>query len=301
MPIEAILLALSPIFFACIIIEYKKLPKNYNVIDSINNVLLAAMHQFADAIAVLLVLPIFAWIYQYRLLNIELTVFTVVMGFVFQDFLYYWFHRCSHKINWLWSAHIVHHSSTIMNFSTAFRQSFIYPMVGMWMFWLPLALLGYPPTLIFMIVALNLGYQFFVHTELAANTETRTWFNFVFNTPSHHRVHHAINPEYIDKNFGGVLIIWDRLFGTFSAEKLSNPCKYGIAGKEEQQAVRTQMSKINPITITLYYWKHMFKLMKHEHTLAKKLKILGMSPAKMRMIYIDRNNKEAIIYQHFNT
>jgi sterol desaturase/sphingolipid hydroxylase (fatty acid hydroxylase superfamily) len=242
MTIEIILLALSPIFILFVSYEFIKHRRYYDIKDSMANSVLALMHQASDAIALLLLMPFFYWLHDYRVFDIELSVIAVMGAFILQDFLYYWFHKASHHIHWLWAAHVVHHSSTKMNFSTAFRQSLMYPIAGMWVFWLPMILIGFDPVTVFTVVALNLAYQFFVHTQMVNKLG---WFEKVFNTPSHHRVHHAINPDYIDKNFAGVLIIWDKLFGTFTEEKLTEPCKYGIV---------EQINSNNPFTITFHQW-----------------------------------------------
>jgi len=247
MSIEIILLALSPIFLLFVGVEFIKFRRYYDIKDSLANALLALLHQGADAIALLLLMPFFYWLYQFRLFDIELTVFTVLGAFLLQDFLYYWFHRASHHIHWLWAGHVVHHSSTKMNFTTAFRQSIMYPVAGMWVFWLPMILIGFDPLTIFSVVALNLAYQFFVHTQIVGKLG---WLERVFNTPSHHRVHHAINKSYLDKNFAGVLIIWDKLFGTFIEEDKNQPCKYGIVG---------QLNSNNPLIITFHQWAHLLK------------------------------------------
>ncbi|WP_416351172.1 sterol desaturase family protein [Alteromonas sp. 14N.309.X.WAT.G.H12] len=177
----------------------------------------------------LALMPFFYWLHAtFAIFTIELTVLTVIFAFIFQDFLYYWFHRASHQCNWLWAAHVVHHSSTNMNFSTAMRQSLFYPIVGMWVFWLPLIILGYTPQLVLAIVALNLAFQFFVHTELGPEFRV---LGKVFNTPVHHCLHHAKNPQYVDKNYAGVLIIWDKAFGTFVKSNGESP-SYGVTDRE---------------------------------------------------------------------
>ncbi|NNL11695.1 MAG: sterol desaturase family protein, partial [Pseudomonadales bacterium] len=165
MPIELILLSLSPIFLAFVIWEYRRQREIYDVRDSLANALLALMHQASDALALIVLMPLFNWIYQYRIFDIELSVATIALAFLIQDFLYYWFHKASHNVHWLWAAHVVHHSSTRLNFSTAFRQSLMYPVAGMWVFWTPMMLLGFDPHTVFAVVALNLAYQFFVHTQ----------------------------------------------------------------------------------------------------------------------------------------
>ena len=225
--ITLLMLLISPVFFVCILIEYCRYRQHYHLWDSILNTLLALAHQFADALALLLLLPLFSWLHQYRLFDFELSPLTLLCGFILQDFLYYWFHRACHYIHWFWSAHVVHHSSTYMNFSTAFRQSLLYPVVGMWLFWLPLVLLGFTAELVFTIVSINLAYQFFIHTQTLGKL---WWLESIINTPTHHRIHHASNPAYIDKNFAGVFIIWDKLFGTFASQQDDIEIQYGIRG-----------------------------------------------------------------------
>ena len=137
-----------------------------------------------------------------------------VLVFFLDDFFYYWYHRTHHTIRIFWASHVVHHSSEFYNLSTALRQPWT-PMSSL-PYWLPLALLGVPPWAILLQQSVSLLYQFFIHTERVG----RLWapVELVMNTPSHHRVHHASNPGYLDKNFGGILIVWDRLFGTFEPE-----------------------------------------------------------------------------------
>ncbi|MEU4665165.1 sterol desaturase family protein [Micromonospora chalcea] len=147
---------------------------------------------------------------------------TWVILFFADDLAYYWFHRSHHEVRVLWASHVVHHSSVYYNFSTALRQSWT-PMTSL-PFWLALALLGIPPWMIFLQQSVSLLYQFFLHTErIRVLPRPIEW---IFNTPSHHRVHHGSNTEYLDRNYGGILIIWDRLFGTFEPERAS--ARYGL-------------------------------------------------------------------------
>jgi sterol desaturase/sphingolipid hydroxylase (fatty acid hydroxylase superfamily) len=249
MSIEVILLALSPVFILFIVVEFVKFRQFYDVKDSITNTVLALLHQGSDAIALLLLMPLFYRLHDLALFDIPLNVLTVCIAFVLQDFLYYWFHKASHHIHWLWAAHVVHHSSTKMNFSTAFRQSLMYPIAGMWIFWMPMIVVGFNPNTVFTVVALNLAFQFFVHTQ---SVYKLGWLEKVFNTPSHHRVHHAINKAYLDKNFGGVLIIWDKIFGSYVDENpgLNGPCRYGIVG---------QIKSNNPLYINFHQWIYLVK------------------------------------------
>jgi sterol desaturase/sphingolipid hydroxylase (fatty acid hydroxylase superfamily) len=249
--VELILLALSPVFIAFIIWEWwhfrQAKPVIYRWQDSAANLALALMHQGGELLAVIVLMPLFIWLYQWRLFEIDLNAGTIFLAFLLQDFLYYWFHRASHQIRWLWASHIAHHSSRLLNFSTAFRQSLTYPISGMWLFWTPMMLIGFSPTIVLAVVALNLAFQFFVHTQAVKKLGV---LEFVFNTPSHHRVHHACNPSYIDKNYAGVLIVWDRLFGTFAAEQDGEPCRYGITD---------DFASENPIRITFYEWQRMWQ------------------------------------------
>ncbi|WLD59568.1 sterol desaturase family protein [Salinispirillum sp. LH 10-3-1] len=251
---EYILLALAPVFFLFIFWEWRWLQRHpeltnaqYSLKDTVSNATLAFLHQVGELIAAVAILSVYTWFFDWRLFDIPMTWWSLAFAFVLQDFLYYWFHRCSHQIRWLWAAHVVHHSSEHLNFSTAFRQSLMYPVAGMWAFWIPMAVVGFAPETIIMVVLLNLGYQFFVHTQAVRRLGV---LEHIFNTPSHHRVHHASNPEYIDRNYAGVLIIWDKFFGTFVPEQDDNPCVYGIT-----KPVRTH----NPITLTFHEWRDMLR------------------------------------------
>ena len=139
---------------------------------------------------------------------------TWIALFVADDFLYYWYHRTHHTIRVFWASHVVHHSSEHYNLSTALRQTWT-PFTAL-PFWLPLAFLGFSPWMILLQQSVSLLYQFFIHTERVG----KLWrpIEFVMNTPSHHRVHHGSNDQYLDTNYGGILIIWDRLFGSFEPE-----------------------------------------------------------------------------------
>lgn len=253
--VQYILLAFAPIFFAFILWEYWFLTHRkpelssaqYSWIDTISNATLAAMHEATDAIAALGIMVLYHALFDFRLFEIENAFWSILLLFILQDFLYYWFHRASHRIRWFWASHVVHHSSESLNFSTAFRQSATYPISGMWIFWLPLVALGFQPETVVAVVLFNLAYQFFIHTQVVPKLG---WLEKIFNTPSHHRVHHARNPEYIDQNYAGTLIIWDRMFGTFVEEKSDIACEYGITDSIETH---------NPITLTFHEWRAMIK------------------------------------------
>ncbi|MGX7826441.1 sterol desaturase family protein [Actinokineospora sp. 24-640] len=154
-----------------------------------------------------------------------------------QDFFYYWSHRAHHVVRVLWAAHVVHHSSRMFNLSTALRQS--WTGITSALFYIPLIVAGVPPTLLFFVQGLNLVYQFWVHTERVGTLPPLV--ELILNTPSHHRVHHASNGSYLDRNFGGVLIVWDRLFGSFAQE--TERCDYGLT---------TNIETYNPVRVAYH-------------------------------------------------
>ncbi|GDY26322.1 sterol desaturase [Agarivorans sp. Toyoura001] len=221
---EYLLLVLAPLFVLCMVAEWywgdrcQHLAESarYKPTEVLCNFVLAGMHQLSDLLTGLLISQLYLMLFAWRLFEIEMNVFSFVALVLAQDFCYYWFHRASHRVRWMWAAHVVHHSSENMNFSTAFRQSLMYPLAGMWLFWLPLVIIGFDPKWVVFVVLLNLGLQFFVHTQAIKSLGPLEW---LFNTPSHHRVHHGRNPQYIDKNYAGVFIIWDKLFGSFEKEQ----------------------------------------------------------------------------------
>lgn len=184
-----------------------------------------------------------AWAYQYRIIeNMPLNWWTLALCFLFQDFAFYWFHRIAHERRWFWASHVVHHSSQHYNLTTALRQTWTGLITLSFIFYLPLAMLGFPPLVIIFVSTLNLFYQFWIHTELVDRMGPLEW---ILNTPSHHRVHHATNPKYLDANYAGTLIIWDKLFGTFVAEDRDEKPRYGIV---------KNLSTFNPVKIAFNEW-----------------------------------------------
>ncbi len=227
---QLIFVVATPVFIAVTLWEYLRIrhdPARMDVPEALRNFALGAGYQVTELLfAGLIAFPVYAFLYHHRILDLELSWTTGFLTFVGVDFCFYWMHRSSHRIRWFWAAHVVHHSSERMNFSTAMRQNATNIFNGMWIFYLPLALIGFNPVWIGIAYALSLVYQFFVHTTLVGKLPR--WVELVFNTPSHHRVHHGRNPGYIDRNYGGTLILWDRLFGTFVAEDEQAPPEYGI-------------------------------------------------------------------------
>lgn len=165
-------------------------------------------------------------VWQFRLVDVPWTWWAFVLCFVLDDLAYYVFHRSAHRVRWFWASHVIHHSSERYNLSTALRQTWTGFFSLNFLFRLPLFLIGFPPAMVFFCAGLNLIYQFWIHTEVIGRCPR--WFEAVMNTPSHHRVHHAVNPRYLDKNYAGVFIVWDRMFGTFVRERDEDRPQYGI-------------------------------------------------------------------------
>jgi sterol desaturase/sphingolipid hydroxylase (fatty acid hydroxylase superfamily) len=169
------------------------------------------------------VLAVYAGVYTLTPLRIPADAWWAwVLLFFGDDLAYYAYHRAGHRVRILWASHVVHHSSEHYNLSTALRQTWT-PQTAL-PFWLPLLALGFEPWMVLLAQAWNLCYQFWIHTERIGKLPA--WFEFVFNTPSHHRVHHGSQQQYLDRNYGGILIIWDRLFGTFEPE--GERVRYGL-------------------------------------------------------------------------
>lgn len=170
--------------------------------------------------------PIMAWIGEHRVFTIPLEGWQAFLLLFFgQEFCYYWYHRAAHRVRWFWASHVVHHSPNQLNLSAAFRLGWTSAGTGALLFFAPLAWLGFPPGVVVATLAVNLLYQFWVHATWIPRLGPLEW---VLNTPSAHRVHHAANLDYLDANYGGVLIVFDRLFGTYRPERADLPCRYGL-------------------------------------------------------------------------
>jgi sterol desaturase/sphingolipid hydroxylase (fatty acid hydroxylase superfamily) len=190
----------------------------------------------------LLAIP-FAFAYHYRLFDFSATT-PLALGTLFlaTEFVYYWHHRAAHRVRWMWATHSVHHSPTKFNLTAALRLGWTAGLSGDFLFFLPLALLGFHPVAIIGMLSANLLYQFFIHTQIAPKVGPLEW---ILNTPAHHSVHHASNAACLDKNYGGVLILFDRLFGTFAEAPKDEPLRFGLVG-----GART----LNPFRIAFGEW-----------------------------------------------
>ncbi len=270
---ELILGLATPIFISALLVEMYVLrhrPEIFKLKEILSNFGLGFSYQIMEVILHFLILgALMHWLYGFRLFDIELNAVNLLLGFLGVEFLYYWYHRANHRIRYLWCSHVVHHSSEGMNLSTATRQSMTYAISGgVVIFFCPLMLLGFPPEVVLSMYALDLFYQYFVHTQAVG--KLHPWIEYIFVTPSHHRAHHGRNPEYIDKNYGGVVIIFDRLFGTFVEEDAqNNPVDYGIP---------KQIHTYNILKINFHEWIDMFRDMKQPGSLTQRLKHLWAPP-----------------------
>lgn len=216
---------------------------------------------------------------HFGLFSIAINWWSVLLLFVAVDFLWYWYHRAGHEINILWAAHITHHQSEEYNLSLSFRVSAIQLIIRMF-FWLWLPIIGFDPALTTLIIGINAAYQFFIHTRLIGKLG---FLENILVTPSHHRVHHGKNEQYIDKNYGGIFIIWDKLFGTFTSEK--EEVAYGIT---------KPMSSKNPMKAWFHYYFDLIGAAKQVVGWKNKLRIMLAGPEVMASYY-DSLAKESTI------
>jgi len=217
-----LLAALFLLVLAEIIWSWRNDKKVYDLKDTFANLFVLAGFQFSKFISAGYQLSVLGWAADFRLLHLPVKMWAFLLCFFLADLIYYWFHRVSHIWRPLWTFHLIHHTGMTMNLTTSYRLNWFSAIISP-IFFVPLALLGFPPSFIVASYAMNLLYQFFLHTEAVGKLGA---IEGILDTPSAHRVHHGSNPAYIDKNFGGVLMIWDRLFGTYQPE--TEKVRYGI-------------------------------------------------------------------------
>ena len=198
----------------------------YEPRDTLTSLMLGFGSTIAGLLTGGLVIALALYLHQFALLDIGWAWWAWPLCFVLDDLAYYWFHRTAHRVRWFWASHVIHHSSQHYNLSTALRQTWTGFISLGFIFRLPLFLIGFEPAMVFFCAGLNLIYQFWIHTEAIGRMPR--WFEAVMNTPSHHRVHHGTNPRYLDANYAGVFIIWDRMFGSFTPEVDEEPVRYGL-------------------------------------------------------------------------
>ena len=243
-----IIVLATPVFFALIALEFAvglaRGRNTYRLNDSLNSIGLGVMSQVTGVFGKLLRIGLYALVFEHVALwrlGAD-SPWVWLFALLFYDFCYYWLHRGGHRVAVLWAAHVVHHQSEDYNLGTALRQTSSGFLLG-WLFYLPMAVAGVPPLVFGTVALVDLLYQFWVHTQ---QIDRLGWFDRWFCSPSNHRVHHAVNDVYLDKNYGGILIVWDRLFGTFKDEMEAEPCVYGT---------RAPLQSWNPLWANLQVYR----------------------------------------------
>jgi sterol desaturase/sphingolipid hydroxylase (fatty acid hydroxylase superfamily) len=267
-----IILFAIPFFILAMLIELyvttKQNIKTYQTNDAFSSIAMGIGNVLIGFLSKALVLAALFFVYEnYRFFTIPVAWWSFMLIFFADDFSYYWFHRISHECRLFWASHVVHHSSQHYNLSTALRQTWSGSFYS-FIFWLWLPLVGFHPGMILLQMSISLLYQFWIHTE--AIDKMPGWLEAVFNTPSHHRVHHGSNPLYLDRNHAGILIIWDKLFGTFQPEIKEEKVIYGLT---------SNINTYNPIKIAFHEWIAMLKdAFTGKKTLKSRLQYLTKPP-----------------------
>ncbi len=259
-PIFALLIALE----AYLIVRENR--ANFDRKDTWTNIFVGFASVFWGALFGLFTSFFYLSIYEYAPVKMPMDAFWAWAILLFaDDFAYYWFHRTSHEVRFFWNFHVVHHSSNQYNLSVAVRQSW-FSGLAHWIFYLPIAFLGVPLWAFATMHGLNLVYQFWIHTKIVGKLPLG--LEYILNSPSHHRVHHGVNDAYLDKNYGGIFIVWDRVFGTYAGE--NETVRYGIT---------TPLKSYNPLWINAHGWFETWETMRTRRTLGGKLRCLFGAPA----------------------
>ena len=258
-----------PLYFALMAIElmYESIThkRTYRLNDAITNINTGVLQQLSGIFFKVIKIGIYIIIYEkLAFVHIPETGLSFFVLFILWDFCYYWEHRFAHEISLFWGGHSVHHQSEDYNLSVALRQSSTAFIWGT-PFYLPLALLGFSPTHFVLVGGFNLIYQFWIHTEHIKRLPS--WFEYLMNTPSHHRVHHGRDPKYLDKNYGGVFIIFDRIFGTFKKEE-----------ERPHYGVTKPLKSWNPVYANFAHYIELYKYVRQSRSFSDSLKILFKPP-----------------------
>ncbi len=276
---ERIITLATPVFFALIALEIawglRRGRNTYRLDDALDSIGLGVLSQVSGVFVRVLRIGLYAWAFDavapWRLPADSVWVWLFALPFY--DLCYYWHHRLGHERQVLWAAHVVHHQSEDYNLSTALRQTSSGVLLG-WVFYLPMALAGIPPEVFAVVALVDLLYQYWIHTQHVGRLG---WFDRVFASPSNHRAHHAVNERYLDRNYGGILIVWDRLFGTFVEEDDADPPVYGT---------RTPLRSWNPLWANVEAYSSMLHDIAHTRRWSDRLRVLvartGWRPADLR-------------------
>ncbi len=242
-----------PFFIAAILIELlwiviKKRGGRYETRDAVTSLIMGAGNVVSGILLGFIAWGFFMVLWGITPLDLGTSWWVVALCFVLDDLRYYWVHRFGHRIRWVWASHVNHHSSQHYNLTTALRQTWTGTFTFMMIIRAPLILLGFHPAMVLFCGGLNLIYQFWIHTEAIGRMPR--WFEAVMNTPSHHRVHHGRNPRYLDANYAGVFIIWDKMFGTFVPEDDKEKVDFGLVHN---------LGTFNPLRVAFHEWIGIFK------------------------------------------
>lgn len=281
-----------PVFFILIglelLVDKFRNKSNYRFNDAITNISCGIGEQVTGVFFKLAIVGLYTLLFEnYAFFKIPVNWTTGIILFLGVDFFYYWFHRYSHVINLFWGGHVVHHQSEEYNLSVALRQGWFQKFFSFG-FYLPLALIGFDPVQFLLVSSLVTLYQFWIHTK---NINKMGVLEYVLNTPSHHRVHHGVNPKYIDKNHAGTLIIWDKMFGTFQEEE-----------EEPIYGITHPINTWDPLSANLHHWKLMYQGLKQMRGIKDKLRYT-FNPPGWKPAYI--NDPEVPVntapYKKFDT
>ncbi|MFY0254308.1 sterol desaturase family protein [Chitinophaga sp. 30R24] len=257
---EFVLLILLEIVFTTLNKQSSYEPK-----DALSSIAMGLGNVIIGIFTKVVVFGCYIFLYQHQLFTFEVSWWAWLLCFFADDFSYYWFHRASHTVRFFWASHVVHHSSEKYNLATALRQNWTGNLTGTFLFWGWMPLLGFHPEMVMSMQAISLIYQFWIHTEVIRHLPAPV--EYIFNTPSHHRVHHGSDIDYLDRNHAGVLIIWDRLFGTFTAEK-QRPV-YGLT---------KNIHTYHPFRIATHEWLAIWQDIRHARSLREALHYIFDAP-----------------------
>jgi sterol desaturase/sphingolipid hydroxylase (fatty acid hydroxylase superfamily) len=261
-----------PLFIGLVLLEVAfakfKGTARYETRDTLASLIMGAGSIISGMLVGFIGFKSLLYFYQFRVFEPGLALWVFVLCFVLDDLRYYWFHRIAHRVRWVWASHVNHHTSQHYNLSTALRQTWTGVFTGIFVLNVPLVLLGFHPAMLAFVNGFNLVYQFWIHTETIKRLPAP--FEAILNTPSHHRVHHGTNAKYLDANYAGTLIIWDRMFGTFVPEDDLVPVKYGII---------RNLATFNPLKIAFHEWINMLvDFLKSGLTVSQRLAYLFAPP-----------------------
>jgi len=273
---DDLLVCVVPIFLLALVVEAVPAFRNrtglYDIQDTVSSIAMGALALVVEAGPKVVAFVLFDVLHELSPLrgSVGRSLVGWVSLFLLDDLTYYAFHRSNHAVRLLWAGHVPHHSSRRLNLATALRQG-VGERLHKFFFWLPLPLLGFDPVMVFTVMSFSLVYQFFIHTQMVGRLPAV--IEYVFNTPSHHRVHHASNAVYLDKNHGGVLIVWDRLFGTFCQELPWEPPRFGLT---------SNVHSYRPLTVATHEYQAIYRDLKACSSLSEMLYCVFGPPDQRR-------------------